>query len=203
MFRLGLITDFVGDTDLIFVKLPGRSVKEAFAFGREFCEKVTSSNPPPVQLKLEKVYLGTLLQTVSISTRNHFEYRFLYCISSLRTEQKKKYCGMKFDSPDQKVPTFEAKGIETIRKDQCALTQKILQNALMIIFKGKGLAGLKQLEQFLCRQWALIHAGRLPVSDFILTGRVRSQYRGKVGPVQAALAKTLAEADPGRIIWHK
>jgi DNA polymerase elongation subunit (family B) len=79
-----------GDTDSLFVKLPGRSVKEAFAFGREFCDAVTLSNPPPgnvmqschffykiitnenlltyvfseVQLKLEKVYMGTLLQTV-------------------------------------------------------------------------------------------------------------------------------------------
>lgn len=52
-------------------------------------------------------------------------------------------------------------------------------------------------------KWSLISAGRLPVSDFILTGRVRSHYRGKVGPVQAALARRLAEADPGRKILHK
>lgn len=54
-----------GDTDSIFIKLPGRTTKEAFAFGREFCDAVTASNPPPVQLKLEKVYGATLLQTVS------------------------------------------------------------------------------------------------------------------------------------------
>lgn len=53
-----------GDTDSIFIKLPGRSVKEAFDFGKEFCDSVTASNPPPVQLKLEKVYGATLLQTV-------------------------------------------------------------------------------------------------------------------------------------------
>jgi len=54
------------------------------------------------------------------------------------------------------------------------------------------------------RQWSLIFAGDLPVSDFILTGRVRSKYRGgKEGPVQAVLARRLAEADPGRIIRHK
>jgi hypothetical protein len=39
-------------------------VKEAFAFGEEYCKAVTASNPPPVQLKLEKVYAGCLLQTV-------------------------------------------------------------------------------------------------------------------------------------------
>lgn len=107
---------------------------------------------------------------------------------------------MKYESPDEKTPRFEAKGIETIRKDQCLLTQKILQNALVTVFRDKG---LHRLRDYLCRQWALIHAGRLPVSDFILTGRVRSQYRGKVGPVQAALARRLAEADPGRTVQHK
>lgn len=53
-----------GDTDSIFVKLPGRSVKEAFEFGEKFCNAVSALNPPPIQLKLEKVYLGALLQTV-------------------------------------------------------------------------------------------------------------------------------------------
>jgi DNA polymerase family B len=44
-----------GDTDSVFVHLPGRSVQEAFQFGEEFCAAVTAENPPPVQLKLEKV----------------------------------------------------------------------------------------------------------------------------------------------------
>lgn len=177
-------------------------MKEAWAFGKEFCDKVTASNPPPVQLKLEKVYLGTLLQTV----RTRAVLQCLRLLSLISFDdccfffQKKKYCGMKFDSPDQQTPTFEAKGIETIRKDQCALTQKILRDGLIKIFNGEGIDHLKH---YLFRQWALVHAGRFPVSDFILTGRVRSQYRGKVGPVQAALAKRLAEADPGRTIRHK
>ena len=51
--------------DSLFIKLPGRTVKEAFSFGEEFCKAVTASNPPPVQLKLEKVYGASLLQTVS------------------------------------------------------------------------------------------------------------------------------------------
>jgi DNA polymerase zeta len=55
-----------GDTDSLFVRLPGRSVEEAFQFGEEFCAAVTASNPPPVQLKLEKVYLGSIMRTVSI-----------------------------------------------------------------------------------------------------------------------------------------
>ena len=165
-----------GDTDSVFVQLPGRSVTEAFDFGEAFCKAVTDANPPPVQLKLEKVYDGSIMQT------------------------KKKYCGMKYESRDQKEPTFEAKGIETIRRDQCALTQKVLRKALTTLFRG----GLGACKSFLHRQWALILRGHMPVSDFILTGRVRSRYRGgRVGPVQAVLARRLAEADPGRMVRHK
>jgi DNA polymerase zeta len=50
-----------GDTDSVFILVPGRSVKEAFAFGEEFCKAVTDSNPPPVQLKLEKVSENLLI----------------------------------------------------------------------------------------------------------------------------------------------
>jgi DNA polymerase zeta len=46
-----------GDTDSVFVHLPGRSLQEAFRFGEEYCAAVTAKNPPPVQLKLEKVRL--------------------------------------------------------------------------------------------------------------------------------------------------
>ena len=106
---------------------------------------------------------------------------------------------MKFDYPGQ-TPSFEAKGIETVRKDQCALTQKILRNALITAFQE----GLDAVKRYLFREWSKIHAGDASVSDFILTGRVRSRYRGgKIGPVQAALAKRLSEADPGRIVRHK
>jgi len=107
---------------------------------------------------------------------------------------------MKFDSGDQQKPTFEAKGLETIRRDQCSLTQKILRNSLITLFQK----GIQAVKEYLYRQWNLIIAGRLPVSDFILSGRVRSRYRGgRVGPVQAALSRRLSEADPGRIVRHK
>jgi len=164
-----------GDTDSIFIKLPGRSVKEAFTFGEAFCRAVTARNPPPVELKLEKVYLGSILQT------------------------KKKYCGMKFESRGGK-PEFEAKGIETIRRDQCALTQKVLKNSLIMLFRY----GIQAVKDYLTRQWSLIISGKFPVSDFILTGRVRSKYRGAgTGPVQAALFRRLSEADPGRVVLHR
>ena len=53
-----------GDTDSLFIRLRGRSVAEAFEFGELFCKTVTASNPPPIHLKLEKVYMGSIMQTV-------------------------------------------------------------------------------------------------------------------------------------------
>ena len=105
---------------------------------------------------------------------------------------------MKYESASDTKPVFEGKGIETIRRDQCSLTQKILRNSLITLFRSDEMA----LKSYLFRQWSRIHAGQLPVSDFILTGRVRSKYRGS-GPVQAALARRLAESDPGRSVRHK
>ncbi|GMI46903.1 hypothetical protein TrCOL_g2571 [Triparma columacea] len=158
-----------GDTDSLFICLPGRTVGEAFDFGEEFCKSVTESNPPPVHLKLEKVYSSCMLQT------------------------KKKYCGMKFESRGQREGVWEAKGIETIRKDQCRLTQKLLRGALMTLFKYHN---VEKLRKYLEREWTKLLAGKLPVSDFILSGRVRSHYREGGETVTAALVQRLSEKDP-------
>ena len=98
--------------------------------------------------------------------------------------QMKRYCGMKLESKHQKRPAFEAKGLETVRRDQCALTQKVLRNALIALFRN----GPEAVKEYLYRQWSLIFSGNLPVQDFILTGRVRSRYRGgREGPVQGEI----------------
>lgn len=51
-----------GDTDSLFVLLPGRSRARAFALGQEMAAAVTADNPYPVKLKFEKVYQPCLLQ---------------------------------------------------------------------------------------------------------------------------------------------
>jgi DNA polymerase zeta len=44
-----------GDTDSLFVALPGRSKEQAFKIGNEIADAVTATNPKPVKLKFEKV----------------------------------------------------------------------------------------------------------------------------------------------------
>ncbi len=47
---------------------------------------------------------------------------------------KKRYAGYKYESPDQTEPIFEAKGIETIRRDTCPAVSKILEKSLRHVF---------------------------------------------------------------------
>ena len=90
-----------GDTDSLFVLLPGRTKAEAFAIGEEIAQEVTESNPSPVKLKFEKVYMPCFLQT------------------------KKRYVGFMYESVDQKEPIYDAKGIETVRRDTCPIVSQV------------------------------------------------------------------------------
>lgn len=95
-----------GDTDSMFVQLKGRTRQEAFEIGYDIAETITRMNPRPVKLKFEKVYHPCFLVT------------------------KKRYVGSSYESPDQKEPTFDAKGIETIRRDGVPAVQKIMETCI-------------------------------------------------------------------------
>ena len=43
-----------GDTDSLFVLLPGRSKESAFTIGNEIATAITAMNPSPIKLKFEK-----------------------------------------------------------------------------------------------------------------------------------------------------
>jgi DNA polymerase zeta len=40
-------------------------------------------------------------------------------------QTKKRYAGFMYESPDQKEPVYDAKGIETVRRDTCAAVSKV------------------------------------------------------------------------------
>ncbi|KAK9875165.1 hypothetical protein WA026_005957 [Henosepilachna vigintioctopunctata] len=127
-----------GDTDSLFVHCPGKSREEAFSIGEKIVEAVGKENPDPVKLKLEKVYQPCILQT------------------------KKRYVGYMYESPDQKDPVYDAKGIETVRRDGCPAVSKMLEKSLRILFESKDVSRVKKycLKQF----------------DKIIMGRVSIQY---------------------------
>ncbi len=52
-----------GDTDSVFVQLPGRSLDDAFVIGDEIAKEITCRQPEDVVLKFEKVYYPCILLT--------------------------------------------------------------------------------------------------------------------------------------------
>ncbi|CAG2113535.1 unnamed protein product [Medioppia subpectinata] len=138
-----------GDTDSLFIHFPGLSKEEAFRRGHEIAEAVTQTNPKPVRLKFEKVYLPCVLQT------------------------KKRYVGFSYESVDQSKPTFDAKGIETVRRDTCPAVAKMLEKSLRILFDtGDDVNGVKH---YLYRQFQKVLDGRVNVlNDFVFA----REYRG-------------------------
>ena len=53
---------------------------------------------------------------------------------------KKRYVGMMFESPGQQEPTFDAKGIETVRRDTCPAVAKTMERSLRILFASRDLS---------------------------------------------------------------
>lgn len=93
------------DLSIVFIRYSvGRSKADAFRVGAEIAEAATKDNPYPVKLKLEKVYQPCILQT------------------------KKRYVGFMYESADQKEAIYEAKGIETVRRDGCPAVAKVNQS---------------------------------------------------------------------------
>lgn len=45
-------------------------------------------------------------------------------------ESKKRYVGFKYENPDDTVPVFDAKGIETVRRDGIRAQAKMLEVCL-------------------------------------------------------------------------
>ncbi|XP_052868750.1 DNA polymerase zeta catalytic subunit [Anopheles cruzii] len=149
-----------GDTDSLFVLCPGRTREEAFRIGEEIAATVTADNPPPVKLKLEKVYQPAILQT------------------------KKRYVGFMYESADQKQPTYEAKGIETVRRDGCPVVSKMLEKVLRILFET---CDVSKVKQYTCRQFAKILEGRVNLQDFIFAKEFRGADGYKPGACVPAL----------------
>ncbi|CAH2007335.1 unnamed protein product [Acanthoscelides obtectus] len=149
-----------GDTDSLFVCVPGRSKEHAFEVGALIAEAVTNSNPDPVKLKLEKVYQPCILQT------------------------KKRYAGYMYECPDQEEPIFEAKGVETVRRDGCPAVSKMLEKCLRILFDTKDVSLVKK---YAMRQFSKILAGRVSIQDLTFA----KEYRGSRGYAHSACVPAL------------
>ncbi|XP_053192760.1 DNA polymerase zeta catalytic subunit [Scomber japonicus] len=152
-----------GDTDSMFVLLKGATKEQAFKIGNEIAEAVTATNPKPVKLKFEKVYLPCVLQT------------------------KKRYVGYMYESLDQKEPVFDAKGIETVRRDGCPAVSKILQRSIKLLFETRDIS---QVKQFVQRQCVKVLDGRASMQDLTFAKEYRGSSSYRPGACVPALELT-------------
>uniref|UniRef100_A0A0E0QCI4 DNA polymerase zeta catalytic subunit n=1 Tax=Oryza rufipogon TaxID=4529 RepID=A0A0E0QCI4_ORYRU len=146
--------------------------EEAFRIGKEIASSITAMNPDPVTLKFEKVYHPCFLLT------------------------KKRYVGYSYESPEQKEPIFDAKGIETVRRDTCPAVAKILEQSIRIMFEEQDLA---KVRSYLERQWTRILSGKISIQDFVFTKEVRlGTYSARASslPPAAIVATKAILSDP-------
>ncbi|ORZ34448.1 DNA polymerase [Catenaria anguillulae PL171] len=160
-----------GDTDSLFIELKGATKPHAFSIGQAISRAVSALNPQPIHLKFEKVYLPCILVT------------------------KKRYIGHKYESPDQSEPDFDAKGIETVRRDGCPATGIIMKTALEVLFVHRDVSKVKA---YVTRQFSKLMEGRIPIKDLIIAKEVKlGKYSDRVLPPPGAyLSMQKMRADP-------
>ena len=110
----------------LFVLLKGATKEEAFRIGKEIVEAVTADNPKPVKLKFEKVLSQLFTTTITIPVTLQV---YLPCV----LQTKKRYVGYAYESEEQKEPIFDAKGIETVRRDGCPAVVKVHHTQYLLI----------------------------------------------------------------------
>lgn len=153
-----------GDTDSLFIYVKGRTRDQAFDIGNEISKAITDMNPRPIKLKFEKVYHPCVLLA------------------------KKRYVGYKYESRDQAKPDFDAKGIETVRRDGTPAEQKIEEKALKLLFET---ADLSQVKAYFQAQCDKIMRGQVSVQDFCFAREVKlGSYSDKGPPPPGALLAT-------------
>ncbi|KIO33534.1 hypothetical protein M407DRAFT_65394, partial [Tulasnella calospora MUT 4182] len=144
-----------GDTDSLFVSLEGKTKEQAFRLGNEMADAITAMNPKPVKLKFEKVYFPCVLMA------------------------KKRYVGFKYENPDDKEPVFDAKGIETVRRDGIPAGQKMVEKCLKILFRSQDLSEAKVYCQ---SSWQKLMDGRVSLGDFVFAKEVKLGKYSDKGP---------------------
>lgn len=149
-----------GDTDSLFVLVPGRNKKEAFRIGAEIAEAVTNDNPSPVKLKLEKILQPCILQT------------------------KKRYVGYMYETEEQENPEYLAKGIETVRRDGCPAVAKMLEKCLRMLFET---CDVSLIKKYIIRQFTKILSGKASIQDLIFAKEYRGADGYRPGACVPAL----------------
>lgn len=118
-----------GDTDSVMVKFGPSTVAEAFPLAIEAAEKCSQIFPDPILLEFEKVYFPYLLMYVCWRRAGRWIVDAYLTLSFVACRNKKRYAGLMWTQVD-KHDKMDTKGLETVRRDNCALVRDVIQTSL-------------------------------------------------------------------------
>jgi len=141
-----------GDTDSIFIKMPGVTRARAIDLGKMLEKRVQAAlfaDRPPMNMEYEKVFHPFLIT------------------------RRKGYCGTKYEH-DPAKGAVTAMGFQIVRRDAAVLCVRAMQGFFDCVFRDLDkAAGGASVSAII----ADLFAGRLPLSDFVLSKKIaKSSY---------------------------
>lgn len=158
-----------GDTDSVMVRFAGvNDMETAIARGKEAAQLLTSYFTPPIKLEFEKVFWPYLLVN------------------------KKRYAGLHWEKAD--APShINKKGIESVRRDNCPLVPRVLDEVLERLLRDRDPDGAVAVAK---RVVADLLQHKVPLEELTIS-KEYSKPAGEYAAVQAhiVLAERMARRD--------
>lgn len=108
-----------GTTDIAATMAMGKNMITLITIGAEAAKYVTTFFVKPINLEFEKIYFPYLLIS------------------------KKRYAGLYWTNPD-KYDKLDAKGIETVRRDNCKLVSDVIDTSLRKLLIDRDVDGAQE-----------------------------------------------------------
>lgn len=169
-FAAGVGNLVVHNTDSIFVKMPGLTLEEARVVGMEMSVYCSKRWPAPHKLEAEKILCPTLLL------------------------KKKKYADLKYEMDPEtgglKKPKVDEGGLETVRRDNCRLSTRIMKDVLNLLLTSLDGHGEERSKAYVKQEVAKLLRGDVNMFDLIVSKQLRRETYA-TPTVHSQLAKRL------------
>ncbi|KNH04876.1 hypothetical protein XU18_3973 [Perkinsela sp. CCAP 1560/4] len=173
LFGVSDVEVVYGDTDSLFVHVKGGTRRKARAVGMAIVAWVSEKFPNPISLKLEKIYHPCFLLESKRYTGNAYQ----------TTPHRLKKLAENFEY------TWEAKGIECVRRDYNLSTEKLLRSAIQKWFEWQD---TDRLTAFLKNAFRDMLTGRVSPSEYVLYPEMKASKFGL--PVRSVVSGRLVSS---------
>lgn len=156
-----------GDTDSVMIDFNEDSLESAMRVGREAANQISKRFIDPIKLQFEKVY-------------------FPYLITA-----KKRYAGLSWTNLER-YDKIDCKGIETVRRDNCSMVGRVMNQILNLLFTKRDFTGI---EQFLRDEILKIENSTCDLRELIITKSYSKENYSTILP-HVMLAERMRKQDP-------